>query len=119
MSDIVKQTEWGQEIIWASQPTYTGKILVFAKKGNKTSLHFHKEKDKTYFVNSGSFKIRWVDVKDGQLYEQMLNEGSVWHNPSLQPCSLECMQDQSSVSEVNNSSNEEDIFHLIPAKNIG
>lgn len=119
MSDNVKQTEWGQEIIWATQEDYTGKILVFAKKGAKTSLHFHKEKDKTYFVNLGSFKLRWVDVKDGQLYEQTLEEGSTWHCPPLQPCSLEALQDQSSVSEVNNSSNEEDVYHLIPAKNIG
>ena len=36
---------WGYELIWATNDSYCGKILVFEKPGSKMSMHFHKEKD--------------------------------------------------------------------------
>ena len=38
------------------------KIMFFEKKGNKFSMHFHKDKDETWFVNEGSFIVRWLDT---------------------------------------------------------
>ncbi len=37
---------WGYELIWATNELYCGKIMVFSKKGNKFSMHFHREKQK-------------------------------------------------------------------------
>lgn len=100
--DNVKQTDWGYEIEWAKHDTYCGKILVFTKKGSKTDIFFNKEIDKTWFVNSGEFKIRWIDTASGQLYEQECKEGSVFECASLKPASLECLSDQGSLTEVSN-----------------
>ncbi len=36
---------WGNELIWATNDLYCGKIMVFEKAGSKMSMHFHKEKD--------------------------------------------------------------------------
>ena len=46
---------WGYELIWATNEKYCGKIMVFEKLGAKFSMHFHKEKDESWFVNSGRF----------------------------------------------------------------
>ena len=54
---------WGYEIIWATTDKYCGKILVFEKKGSKFSMHFHKDKDETWFVNNGKFMLNWIDTR--------------------------------------------------------
>jgi mannose-6-phosphate isomerase-like protein (cupin superfamily) len=82
---------WGSEIIWATNDNYCGKILIFEKMGAKCSMHFHRDKDETWFVNAGKFKLRWIDTETSALHEKELNEGDTWHNPPLQPHQLEAM----------------------------
>lgn len=105
---------WGYEIIWATNEKYCGKILVFEKAGNKFSMHFHRDKDETWFVNSGKFKLRWIDTTDSKIYEQELNEGDTWHNPPLRPHQLEAMTDGAMIFEVSTPDSVEDNFRLIP-----
>ena len=108
------QKGWGYELIWATTNDYCGKIMFFNKNGNKTSMHFHKEKDETWFVNSGKFKVRYIDTKDSMLYEKELNEGDVWHNPPLMPHQLVAMADESSITEVSIADSVEDNFRIGP-----
>ena len=108
------QKGWGYELIWATTDDYCGKIMFFNKNGNKTSMHFHKEKDETWFVNSGKFKVRYIDTKDSMLYEKELNEGDVWHNPPLMPHQLVAMADESSITEVSTADSVEDNFRIGP-----
>jgi len=108
------QKGWGYELIWATTSDYCGKIMFFNKEGNKTSMHFHKEKDETWFVNSGKFKVRYIDTSNSMLYEKELNEGDVWHNPPLQPHQLVAMQDESSVTEVSTADSVEDNYRIGP-----
>ena len=108
------QKGWGYELIWATTDDYCGKIMFFNKAGNKTSMHFHKEKDETWFVNSGQFKVRYIDTKDSMLYEKDLNEGDVWHNPPLMPHQLVAMADESSITEVSTADSFEDNFRIGP-----
>jgi mannose-6-phosphate isomerase-like protein (cupin superfamily) len=105
---------WGFELIWATNDQYCGKILVFTEVGSKFSMHFHKEKDETWFVNAGKFKVRWIDTKDAILYEKELNEGDVWHNPPLQPHQLEAIVAGSSITEVSTADSIEDNYRIIP-----
>jgi len=114
----VKEFSWGYEIHWANQPTYSGKILVFPNKLSCTDMIFHKDKDKTYFINNGKFKFRWIDTNNGQLYEQELGEGGVWHVPAMRPSSLQSLEENSSITEVNNSSNEQDFFNVFKSDSI-
>ena len=105
---------WGYEVIWATTDKYCGKIMVFEKVGSKFSMHFHKEKDETWFVNNGRFKVRWIDTSVAKLFEKELKEGDTWHNPPLQPHQLEALEPMSSITEVSTADSVEDNFRIIP-----
>ncbi len=108
------QKAWGYELIWATNDKYCGKNMVFEKKGNKFSMHFHHEKDETWFVNNGKFIVRWIDTKTATLHQQELIEGQTWHNPPLQPHQLEAQIDGSSIIEVSTPDSVEDNYRIIP-----
>ena len=105
---------WGYEIIWATNDLYCGKILVFEKVGSKFSMHFHKEKDETWFVNAGKFLLRWIDTETATLQQKVLVEGETWHNPPLMPHQLEAMLPNSMIYEVSTPDSVEDNFRIIP-----
>lgn len=105
---------WGFEIIWASNDKYCGKLMVFEKVGSQFSMHFHKDKDETWFVNAGKFKLRWIDTTTAQMFEKELNEGDVWHNPPLMPHQLEAMVPGSIIYEVSTADSVEDNYRIIP-----
>ena len=105
---------WGYELIWASTDKYCGKIMFFEKANAKFSMHFHREKDETWFVNTGLFKVRWIDTSNAALYEKNLKEGDVWHNPPLQPHQLICLQEGSSITEVSTADSVEDNYRVAP-----
>jgi mannose-6-phosphate isomerase-like protein (cupin superfamily) len=110
----VVQKGWGYELIWATNDKYCGKIMVFKNVGSKFSMHFHKEKDETWFVNSGRFKLRWIDTTTATLMEAELKEGDTWHNPPLQPHQLEALEENSSITEVSTPDSVEDNYRIIP-----
>jgi quercetin dioxygenase-like cupin family protein len=105
---------WGYELIFASEEKYCGKIMVFTKPGSKFSMHFHKEKDETWFVNAGKFKLRYIDTGTAQVFEKELNEGDVWHNPPLQPHQLEALVPESMIFEVSTADSVEDNYRIAP-----
>jgi len=110
----VVQKGWGYELIWATNDKYCGKIMYFTQEGAKFSMHFHREKDETWFVNNGRFKVRWINTSNAQLHEQELKEGDVWHNPPLQPHQLICLQANSSITEVSTADSVEDNYRVAP-----
>lgn len=112
MDDKVTKTEYGYEITWVNNETYYGKILVFEKKDARLSLHFHKDRSKSWFVNAGQFKVQWVDTKDGRVYAKELPEGSVFHVPALMPVALESVVANSAMAETGNFNNIDDIYRL-------
>jgi len=105
---------WGFELIWATNEKYCGKIMVFDKKGAKFSMHFHREKDETWFVNAGAFILRYIDTKTAVTHERVLKEGDVWRNPPLQPHQLEALQAGSMIFEVSTPDSIEDNFRIMP-----
>ncbi len=105
---------WGYEIIWASNDKYCGKIMVFERTGAKFSMHFHKEKEETWFVNAGKFKLTWCDTKTATYQEVLLEEGATWHNPPLQPHQLEALVPNSMIFEVSTADSVEDNYRIIP-----
>lgn len=104
---------WGYELIFATNDKYCGKILFFEKKGAKFSMHFHKEKDETWFVNYGRFLLKWIDTRDATLHTQELKEGDTWRNPPLQPHQLIALEENSSITEVSTADSVEDNFRII------
>lgn len=108
------QKGWGYEIIWASNDKYAGKILVFEKVGSKMSLHFHKDKEETWFVNAGQFKLIYGNTNNATYLEKVLNEGDTWHNPPLQPHQLIALMPNSMIFEVSTKDTVEDNYRIAP-----
>lgn len=106
------EKSWGYEIIWATNEKYCGKLLCFNHPGSKTSMHFHKNKDETWFVNSGVFKLRFVDLATGNIKEGIIKEGDVVHNPPLQPHQLEALTSDAIIFEVSTEDDIEDIYRI-------
>jgi mannose-6-phosphate isomerase-like protein (cupin superfamily) len=105
---------WGYEVIWATNDLYCGKIMVFEKVGSKFSMHFHKEKDETWFVNNGRFLLNYIDTTTAEYKSQELTEGMTWRNPPLMPHQLVCMEPGSSVTEVSTPDSVEDNYRIAP-----
>ena len=105
---------WGYEIIWANNEHYCAKLLVFEMTGAKTSLVFHKEKYKSWFVNSGKFKITFIDVTTGETKEAILEEGKTADFAPLGPHQLESLVENSMIFEVGTPDYIEDRFRLSP-----
>ena len=72
----VKKVEkpWGHELIWALTDTYCGKVL-FVKAGHALSLQFHREKDESWFVQSGRAKLELGEVGESVLKEEVIAAG--------------------------------------------
>lgn len=103
---------WGSENIWATNDKYCGKILNF-DNGAKFSMHFHAEKDETWYVLSGNFIVKYINTEDATIHEQNLNEGDSWHNPPLVPHQLICLQ-KGSIVEVSTADSVEDNYRVFP-----
>jgi quercetin dioxygenase-like cupin family protein len=101
---------WGSELIWATNDKYAGKLLKF-NTGAKFSMHFHAEKDETWYVLSGKFIVRWIDTINAEVYEKELNEGSVWHNPPLLPHQVVCIE-EGTLIEVSTPDSVEDNYRV-------
>jgi mannose-6-phosphate isomerase-like protein (cupin superfamily) len=105
---------WGFEIVFANNENYCGKILVFERAGAKTSLVFHKEKSKSWFVNAGKFKIRFIDVSSGEVKEAVVEEGKTIDFGPLGPHQVESLVAGSIIFEVGTADYIEDRFRLAP-----
>jgi hypothetical protein len=105
---------WGFEIVFANNDKYCGKLLVFERAGAKTSLVFHKDKRKSWFVNSGKFKVRYIDVSTGEIKEAILEEGKTADFAELGPHQIESLAPNSMIFEVGTADYIEDRFRLAP-----
>jgi len=70
---------WGYEILWAKTDGYVGKIL-FVRKGESLSLQFHREKEETLFLESGSCTLQY-GASEAILKSITLSPGDAFHIP--------------------------------------
>ena len=68
---------WGWELIWAHADAYVGKIL-FIRAGHSLSLQFHREKDESWYVQSGRAKLELGAVGDSALNEEVIASGAAF-----------------------------------------
>ena len=66
---------WGWELIWAETGVYVGKIL-FILAGESLSLQFHREKDESWYVESGRARLELGDVGQEALDEEVITAGA-------------------------------------------
>jgi mannose-6-phosphate isomerase-like protein (cupin superfamily) len=78
----VKRVEkpWGHELIWAVTDIYVGKVL-FVKAGHSLSLQFHRQKDESWFVQSGRAKLELGEAGESVLKEEVIAAGAAFHYP--------------------------------------
>jgi mannose-6-phosphate isomerase-like protein (cupin superfamily) len=66
---------WGWELIWAHADRYVGKIL-FVRAGHSLSLQFHREKDESWYVQSGRAEVEVGAVGEAVLSREVLGIGA-------------------------------------------
>lgn len=106
---------WGSELIWATTDKYCGKMLNF-NSGAKFSMHFHREKDETWYVLSGKFLVEYIDTVDASVHTKMLEANSVWRNLPLMPHRLVCLE-EGTIIEVSTADSVEDNYRVMPGDN--
>jgi mannose-6-phosphate isomerase-like protein (cupin superfamily) len=103
---------WGSELIWATNDKYCGKLLTF-RTGAKFSMHFHANKDESWYVLSGRFEVRYIQTKDASMRSEILEKGSVWRNEPLEPHQLICIE-EGVIIEVSTPDSVEDNYRVMP-----
>lgn len=102
---------WGRENIWATNDKYCGKMLQF-NTGSKFSMHFHAQKEETWFVLSGKFIVRYIETSNASIVEKFLEPGETWHNPPLLPHQLICLE-EGMICEVSSADSVEDNYRVM------
>ena len=102
---------WGEEIIIENNELYCGKILIF-KEGCKFSIHYHMNKDETWWVEYGEFLYRWIDTETAEMNEVKLEEGDVVRQRPGQPHQLEAISN-GRIFEVSTHHEDSDSYRVI------
>lgn len=105
---------WGKEVIFASNSNYCGKLLIFDKAGAKGSMHFHLLKDESWYVQQGSFTVKWIETYDASIYEKTLVVGDTWHNARGSPHQLIALEDNSIIFEASTADCPTDSYRIFP-----
>lgn len=105
---------WGREIIFANNEMYCGKLLIYDKAGSKGSMHFHMNKHETFYVQQGSFVVRWIDTKTAQIHEEKLYMGDTWVNEPGKPHQIESIVNNSIIFEVSTHHEDSDSHRVFP-----
>lgn len=118
MSDIINFVPkgWGFEKWIVNNEKYCGKILFFVKN-RKCSLHYHKIKDETFYIQSGMIRLRYANCnEDGDLQnpitEAILSKGDVFHIPVLLAHQMIALED-TELLEFSTQHFDEDSYRIV------
>ena len=114
--EIVEKA-WGREIIFANyggeHVNYCGKLLIHDQAGSRGSMHFHMRKHETFYVQQGKFKIRWIDVTNAKINEEILEIGDTWTNEPGRPHQIEALVNNSIIIEVSTFHEDRDSYRIM------
>jgi mannose-6-phosphate isomerase-like protein (cupin superfamily) len=104
---------WGYEKWIVNNEKYCGKILHFFK-GGKCSFHYHKEKDETFYVQSGEIEVKY-SVGDNVQYANsiILTAGDTFHVPIKMRHQIIAIM-ETDLFEFSTEHKESDSFRLAP-----
>jgi mannose-6-phosphate isomerase len=66
---------WGYELIWALSDAYCGKVL-FVRAGESLSLQFHREKDESWYLQSGRAELQVGAAGEAVLTTEVVAAGA-------------------------------------------
>ena len=101
---------WGEELIIVNNELYCGKLLIF-NKGCKFSMHYHMNKDETWFVYSGKYIYRYIDTRTADVKENALTPGDIVRQKPGQPHQLEAMEN-GTIFEVSTYHDDNDSYRV-------
>jgi quercetin dioxygenase-like cupin family protein len=105
---------WGKEVIIVFTELYCAKYLCYDRAGNKSSMHFHKNKDETFYVEKGSFKITLMDTDNAREHSHVINQGETWRMKPFTLHQVEALEDGSVILEVSTYDCPEDNYRVRP-----
>jgi quercetin dioxygenase-like cupin family protein len=105
---------WGYEYIFITNELYCLKALHFTKAGNRFSMHFHKEKDESWYVEEGSFLLKTINTDTGTIEEQVLDKEDTIRIPPGNIHQLVALEDDSRILEVSTADSVEDNYRVSP-----
>ena len=76
-------------------------------------MHFHAEKDETWYILSGKFEIRYINTLNAETKTLTLNTGDTWRNEPLEPHQLICLE-EGTIIEVSTPDSVEDNYRVQP-----
>ena len=103
---------WGFEDIWVTSDKYCSKFMHF-KTDAKFSMHFHVNKEETWYVLKGKFIVTWIDTDTAERFTREIFEGDILHNPPLTPHQLHCIE-EGIILEVSTPDSVEDNYRVEP-----
>ena len=74
-------------------------------------MHFHAEKDETWFVLDGKFEVKFINTTDAHQGSAILNKGDVWRNEPLYPHQVICIE-AGTLIEVSTPDSVEDNYRV-------
>jgi mannose-6-phosphate isomerase-like protein (cupin superfamily) len=103
---------WGHELIFATNDKYCGKLLNF-NKGAKISMHYHAQKDESWYVLSGKFILKKINTDTAVEYQIELQTGDSTRIQPLEPHQLVCIE-AGTIIEVSTPDSVEDNYRIAP-----
>ena len=101
---------WGHELIFATNDKYCGKLLNF-NKGAKISMHYHAQKDESWYVLSGKFILKKINTDTAVEYQIELQTGDSTRIQPLEPHQLVCIE-AGTIIEVSTPDSVEDNYRI-------
>jgi len=101
---------WGEDLIIENNELYCWKLLIF-KECYKFSMHYHMNKDETWYVQSGYFLYRWIDTRTAEVYEVSLKPGDVVRQRPGQPHQL-IAKSNGTIFEVSTHHEDSDSYRI-------
>lgn len=103
---------WGYELWIHNSPMYCGKLLVFTKAGIGFSMHYHMEKNESWYVQDGYFHFEWIDTDNGTRHYIELTQGHSVDIPVGLPHKLTPYVDNSVIFEISEHHKDSDSYRI-------
>lgn len=108
--EIVKKG-WGSEVIFINNDLYCGKILKFNKDA-KFSMHYHLKKKETWYISSGKFLFKYIDTRNADIIETILEVGDSITNEIGEPHQIICVE-EGDIFEVSTTHYDSDSYRVM------
>lgn len=102
---------WGYELWLVNNTKYCGKILHF-NPNSKFSMHYHLNKDESWYVQKGEFILRYINGKNAETVELNLKENDSIRIPTGLPHQLET-KEGGEIIEISTQHFEEDSIRIM------